>query len=104
MKQYWQGLKSQEAGERGRGYLTLHCHHQSDVCIKMDNDMRAILLCFISFVGGRQHKITRKQSLTCKGTDLRKTCIGPIQLVDKIKIKLKIWDVVLTRAVDFISS
>ena len=25
-------------GGRGRPYLTLHCHHENDSCIKMDSD------------------------------------------------------------------
>ena len=30
--------KIQGGGGRGRLYLTLHCHHQSDSCIKMGSD------------------------------------------------------------------
>ena len=37
-KRYWRGPRSQEVGGRGRLYLSLHCHHQNDPCIKMGSD------------------------------------------------------------------
>ena len=36
----WQGLRSQEAGRRGRLCLTLHsqCHHRNDFCTALGSD------------------------------------------------------------------
>ena len=39
------GARSQEKmGRGGRLYLTLHCHHQNDSCMKMGSEERAILM------------------------------------------------------------
>ena len=41
-KRYWQGPGSQITGDLGWGarwlYLTLHCHHQNDFCLKTGSD------------------------------------------------------------------
>ena len=38
-KRYWWGPRSQKVGEEGsRIYLTLHCHHQTDSCIKIGSE------------------------------------------------------------------
>ena len=35
-KRFWRGPRSQEVGEEGDYiYLSLHCNHQNDSCIKM---------------------------------------------------------------------
>ena len=46
----WEGVR--RWGEREIMYLSLHCHHQNDVCIKMGSDEE----CFIT-VGD---KVTRQ--------------------------------------------
>ena len=53
-KRYWLGQRSQEVGGLWRLYLTLHCHHQNDSCIKKGSDMR----CFEVFVNseGQSHE------------------------------------------------
>ena len=34
----WRGPRCQDVEERGRLYLTLHCHHHNDSCIRMGSD------------------------------------------------------------------
>ena len=37
-------IRDGERGGREIIYLSLHCHHQNDSCIKMGSDERAILM------------------------------------------------------------
>ena len=49
-----------EVGEQGEYiYLSLHCHHQNDSCIKMRAAMRAILM-FINCEGQSHNKAVHK--------------------------------------------
>ena len=64
----------QSRGERGRLYLTLHCHHQNDSCIKMGIDES----CFNPFIAPAS-KISRlKSEHTCLQTVYFPSCVKQI--------------------------
>ena len=39
-KMYWPGMEIPVGRERGKLYITLHCHHHSDSCIERGSDER----------------------------------------------------------------
>ena len=56
-----------EVGERDIIYLSLHCHHQNDFCIKVAA-MRAILLFNFNVCEGQSHKkVSTDQTFEMKG-------------------------------------
>ena len=53
------GTEIQRGGGRGKLYLTLHCHHKNDSCIKMDSN-ESLFSVSLSFTG--RDKVTKTVS------------------------------------------
>ena len=82
-KRYWRRPRSQEVrwvwgGGRGGGelYLTLHCHHQNDSCIKMARGECHFIVCFIRCEGQSHktvsinHNCWKRKDQSCVNTEV----------------------------------
>ena len=55
-KEVLAGTEFPGGGGRRRLYLTLHCHHQSDSCIKMGSDESRFNVSLMNYCEGQSHK------------------------------------------------